>query len=114
MANKHIDFTYDGKDYTLEFDRASVRQMERTGFRVGDIYDKPATAIPDLFAGAFNKNHPTVKREKRDKIYEALTGKQTLLDMLIDMYNETLESLIDEESGNVSWTPSWTPTETEE
>lgn len=107
MANKTISFKYDGKEYTLEFTRDTVRQMERNGFVAEDIVTKPATTIPDLFAGAFIKHHNTVKRDKRDKMFNSFTDKQKLIRGLIDMYNDTLDTLLDDESGNVEWTPSW-------
>ena len=50
---KQITFEYEGKDYTLEYTRNSVRTMERRGFVSDDITTKPMTVVPDLFAGAF-------------------------------------------------------------
>lgn len=107
---KQICFTYDGKDYTLEFTRATVRQMERRGFVSDDVVTKPMTVIPDLFAGAFLSKHSNVKREKIDKIYDSLTGRKKLIEALTEMYNDTIETLIDEESdesGEANWTPNW-------
>ena len=51
--NKQLRFTYDGKDYCLEYTRRSVEMMEKRGFIASDITDKPMTALPALFAGAF-------------------------------------------------------------
>lgn len=106
---KQIVFEYEGKEYTLEYTRNSVRTMERRGFVAEDIAAKPMTVIPDLFAGAFLANHSSVKREKIDKIYESLTGKQKLIGALTEMYNDTIESLLDadEDQGNANWTPNW-------
>lgn len=106
--NKQISFEFKGKEYTLEFTRDTVRQLERQGFVPGDIESKPMTVIPDLFAGAFLKNHPTVKRSKIDEIYEAMNGKSRLIRALIEMYNDTVETLIDEDAeGNAEWTANW-------
>lgn len=105
---KQITFEYEGKDYTLEYTKNTVRQMERRGFVADDITTKPLTVIPDLFAGAFLSKHPQVKREKIDKIYEEMHGKQRLIRALMDMYNETIEGLIDsDEEGNENWTPNF-------
>ena len=105
---KQISFNFEGKDYTLEFTRSTVRQMERRGFVADDIVTRPMTVIPDLFAGAFLSKHPQVKREKIDKIYEAMNGKQKLIRALTDMYNDTIESLLDDaDEGNCDWTPSF-------
>lgn len=105
---KQITFTFEGKEYTLEYTRSTVRQMERRGFVADDIATKPMTVIPDLFAGAFMSKHPNVKREKIDKIYEAMNGKQKLIRALTDMYNDTIETLLDDaDEGNCDWTPSF-------
>lgn len=106
--SKTINFTYEDKDYTLEFSRNSVRQLERKGFVIDDIATRPMTVLPDLFAGAFVKNHPTLKREKIDKIYAQMSDKTSLLEALVELYNEPIEALLDEpEEGNVKWSPSW-------
>lgn len=105
---KQITFTFEDREYTLEYTKNTVRQMERRGFVAEDIATKPMTVIPDLFAGAFLSKHPQLKREKIDKIYEAMNGKQRLIRALTDMYNETIEGLLDEvESGEENWTPNF-------
>ena len=106
---KQITFEYEGKDYTLEYTRNSVRTMERRGFVSDDITTKPMTVVPDLFAGAFLANHSQIKREKIDKIYDNLKGKQKLIAALIEMYNDTVETLLGDEDdeGNSNWTPNW-------
>ena len=107
--SKTIEFTYEGKDYKLEFTKNTVRQMERRGFVADDFAAKPMTMIPDLFAGAFLANHGTVKREKIDKIYSMMGDKQKLVGALTEMYNEPIEALLEEpEDGkNLDWTQSW-------
>lgn len=105
---KQITFEYEGKEYTLEYTKNTVRQMERRGFVADDIATKPMTVIPDLFAGAFLSKHPQLKRDKVDKMYDAITGKQRLIRALTDMYNETVEGLLDEvDEGNENWTPNF-------
>ena len=106
---KQITFEFEGKDYTLEYTKNTVRQMERRGFVADEIATKPMTVIPDLFAGAFLSKHPQLKREKIDKIYDSMNGKQRLIRALTEMYNETIECLIDEgeDEGNPNWTPNF-------
>lgn len=108
---KQIRFEYQGKQYTLEFTRRSIEIMERQGFNVNDIGDKPMTTLPALFAGAFLANHRWVKREVIDEIYEQMPNKEELLQKLAEMYNEPLEALMkepDENEGNVvNWEASW-------
>ena len=106
---KQITFEFEGKDYTLEYTKNTVRQMERRGFVADEIATKPMTVIPDLFAGAFLSKHPQLKREKIDKIYDSMNGKQRLIRALTEMYNETIECLIDEgeDEGNPNWTQNF-------
>lgn len=108
--SKQINFEYKGIEYTLEFTRRTVEQMEREGFVADDVKIKPMTALPTLFAGAFKAHHRFVKREVIDEIYSFMTNKAELISKLAEMYNEPLLALIDEpaeSSGNLTWTPSW-------
>lgn len=109
MAKK-ISFMYDGKDYTLEYTRKSIEIMERQGFNVNDISEKPMTTLPALFAGAFLAHHKWVKKDVIDEIYNRMENKQDLLQKLTEMYNEPIEALFEEpkeSEGNVSWEASW-------
>ena len=108
--SKQINFAYKGTEYTLEFTRRTVEQMEREGFVADDVKVKPMTALPTLFAGAFKAHHRFVKREVIDEIYSILTNKAELISKLAEMYNEPLLALIDEpaeSSENLTWTQSW-------
>lgn len=108
--NKQLRFTYDGKEYTLEYTRKSVAEMERKGFVVSDIDTKPVTVLPALFAGAFLANHRFVKQEVIDEIFSKIKNKSELIGKLAEMYNEPIAALIDEpeeSAGNVDWTASW-------
>jgi hypothetical protein len=106
MSNK-INFTYDGKDYCLEFTRKTVRQMEDSGFVAARVTEAPMTILPDLFAGAFLANHKFTKRETIDEIFSKMTDKRMLIDTLSKMYNEPLATLLEEDGGEgngISWT----------
>lgn len=84
--------------------------MERQGFNVNDISEKPMTTLPALFAGAFLAHHKWVKKDVIDEIYNRLENKQDLLQKLTEMYNEPIEALFEEpkeSEGNVSWEASW-------
>ena len=107
---KQLRFTYDGKEYILEYTRRSVETMEKSGFVASDIKDKPMTTLPALFAGAFLANHRFVKQDVINEIYSKLTNKQELIGKLAEMYNEPIMALIDEpeeKEGNLNWTTSW-------
>ena len=107
---KQLRFTYENKEYVLEFTRRSVEMMEKKGFVASDIETKPVTVLPALFAGAFLANHKYEKPEVIDKIYSKLTNKQELIGKLAEMYNEPIRALVDEpeeSEGNLDWTASW-------
>lgn len=108
--SKQLRFTYDDREYCLEFTRRSVEQMERQGFNASDLESKPMTVLPALFAGAFLANHRFIKKEVVDEIYSKMTNKGELIGKLAEMYNEPIMALVDEpeeNEGNVSWTASW-------
>lgn len=77
MANKEVNeqvkpiIIHDaenGIDYTLEFDRDSVRFAEARGFDIDDVAKFPMSKIPELFYYAFRMHHKSVSREKTDRI----------------------------------------------
>ena len=108
--NKQLRFTYQDKEYVLEYTRKSVEVMEKKGFVASDIETKPVTVLPALFAGAFLANHRFVKQDVIDAIYAKLTNKSELISKLAEMYNEPIMALVDEpeeSEGNVDWTASW-------
>lgn len=107
---KQLTFTYDGKDYTLEFTRRTVAEMEKRGFIASDITDKPMTTLPALFAGAFLAHHRFVKEDIINDIYSKLTKKEDLIGKLAEMYNEPILALVEEPEkaeGNLDWTATW-------
>ena len=108
--SKQLNFEYKGIQYTLEYTRRTVEQMEREGFVAEDIQTKPMTMLPTLFAGAFKAHHRYVKTEVINEIFSKMTNKGDLIGKLAEMYNEPLMALIDEpaeSSENLTWTQSW-------
>lgn len=107
---KQLNFTYDGKDYTLEFTRRTVAEMEKKGFIASDITEKPMTTLPALFAGAFLAHHRFIKEDIINDIYSKLTKKEDLIGKLAEMYNEPILALVEEPEkaeGNLDWTATW-------
>ena len=107
---KQLNFSYEGRDYTLEFTRRTVEAMERKGFVASELTVKPVSRLPELFAGAFLANHPSEKREVVDAIYGRMGNKSALVSKLAEMYNEPVEALFaepGENEGNVDWTASF-------
>lgn len=107
---KQLNFTYDGKEYTLEFTRRTVAEMEKKGFIASDITEKPMTTLPALFAGAFLAHHRFVKEDIINDIYSKLTKKEDLIGKLAEMYNEPILALVEEPEkaeGNLDWIATW-------
>ena len=108
--SKQLNFSYNGIEYTLEFTRRTVEQMEREGFVAEDMETKPMLMLPTLFAGAFKAHHRFTKREVIDEIYSKMPNKPELISKLAEMYSEPIKALLDdpdESEGNVNWTQSW-------
>ena len=101
---KQIVITYEGKDYTLEFNRKTVRQMEAAGFVIDT--NKPATMVTELFKGAFNMHHRRIEPSLVEEIWDAQKKKDELLSTLISMYAEPISALMDEEEAEDD-TPTW-------
>lgn len=99
-----INFDYDGKHYCLEYNRDSVRQMEAAGFTTNDIEQKPQTRVEQLWTGAFLANHKRVSNTVIKELYGKMKDKDALLKKLAEMYNATLDYLLDDDEGNVEWT----------
>ena len=107
---KQLIFTFEDKEYTLEYTRRTVAEMEKKGFIASDITDKPMTTLPALFAGAFLAHHSFVKEDVINNIYTKLTKKEDLIGKLAEMYNEPIMALVEEpeeDTGNVNWTATW-------
>lgn len=99
-----------GVTYTLEFTRKTVELMEKRGFVISDISEKPATTLPALFAGAFIAHHKFIKQEIIDELFENLRNKEELIGKLAEMYNEPIISMLEEHEdseGNAEWGASW-------
>ena len=107
---KTLTLTFDGKEYTLEFTRDTVRNMERAGFVADDLLAKPLTLFPQLFSYAFQAHHRYARPGEIDKIFASLNSKPELLTRLIEMYREPYQELMDdpeEPEGNVTWTANF-------
>lgn len=108
MANKanQINFDYNGKHYCLEYTLNTIRQMEAAGFNIGDIGDKPAMRIEQLWHGAFLANCRKTSSAIIDELYGKMKDKEKLLQTLSEMYNTALNNLMPDEDdeGNVEWT----------
>ena len=88
-------------DYTLEFNRESIRFAEARGFDIEDVGKYPMTKIPELFFYAFRMHHKNVSREKTDKIlFEELGGlPDGVAERLGALYSAPFEALSGKKDG---------------
>lgn len=106
--NKKIEFTFDGVDYTLEYNRDAIIFMEKKGFNISELESKPLTMIEILWQGAFWKNHRKEKADTIEKIYESISNKSELNAALSEMFIEAYSVLIGDseetdETKNIVW-----------
>ena len=93
--------TEDGTEYTLEFNRESVKFAESRGFKVDDVANFPMTKVPEFFYYAFRMHHKNVARDKTDKILsEELGGiPEGMIERLTELYAQPFEVLTVLEEG---------------
>lgn len=101
--SKQIQFTYKDVDYLLEFNRATIKQMEREGYSVTIAQNMPVTFTDAALKYAFKKNHRDVNDATIEEIRNALGDKAGLTEYLIEMISEVVESLNDEPKNAIKW-----------
>lgn len=106
--NKQIKLTFKGKDYTLEYNRNSIKQIEAEGFSINSFADKPAIMLPLAFKGAFLSKHRYLRQEIIDEIYDNLSNKQNMITVLSQMIGDCYSSLMgnienNDDEGNAQW-----------
>lgn len=108
---KTITFNYEGTDYTLEFTRRTIMQMEKEGFDISEAQSKPLNTLPVLFAGSFKAHHGKINQEKLDEMYAKIEDKEGFVQALAEMYAEPISALMAEpekgNSGNITWSKGW-------
>jgi hypothetical protein len=97
-----------GKVYTLEFNRASVKRAERLGFDIQEVTRKSMSGITDLFYYSFFMHHGnTVSKDDAERIlFDEMHGMPDgVLDRLAELYAVCLESLYQDEENakNSEW-----------
>lgn len=101
-----LNIAYKGKTYELSFTRNTVVALERQGFNIGELSDRPMTLLPMFFQGAFMARNKGIKRDLMDEIYKNIRDKSGLISALTELYSETLSTLTDEPEegeGNATW-----------
>ena len=86
------------KDYTLEFNRESVKFAEGRGFVLEDVDRFPMTKIPEFFWYAFRMHHPKVSlRDAEDILYKVGGLTDELAKRLGELYAAPFESMAPDE-----------------
>lgn len=108
-----ITVTYKGNEYTLGFTRYTAKAIEDQGFVSDQVGDKPATMIPLLVYGAFMQYNRGIKRTLVDEIYDNIVGKigkdgeEGFVQVLLEMYAETVTTLMDDKSIDEGNAATW-------
>lgn len=105
--NTKIELEYEGKTYTLEYNRAGIKVLEAKGFDVEKFLAKPLTNIELVFQGAFVKNHPQTQLSTIEAILDGCPDKGSLIATLTNMVTECYESLLSEPNGDDSKKVTW-------
>lgn len=102
------------KDYTLEFNRASVLRALHAGFdpyKMADGDIEMMMLIPVLFNCAFDMHHGKMSEEDTDAIYKMVPNKNELIEALAELFASPIEVLSAEPDGakskNFKWKKTW-------
>ena len=94
----------DGKnkrEYTLEFDRDSVRFAESRGFKLEDVDQYSMTKVPEFFWYAFRMHHKSVAMNQAEAILRDIGGMtEAIAKRLVELWVQTYETLGNEETKN--------------
>lgn len=111
---KQLIVTYEGRDYTLEFTRATTAALADKGFSINELQNKPDLAVvmlPTLFHAAFLAHHKFIKPDVTTKIFDTMGNRDELFSRLIEMYQEPFFAMMDDPEdateGNSNWKAAW-------
>ena len=83
-----------GKKYTLEFDRKSVKRMIRKGFILDTEPSHLLLMAEELVTGAFQMHHSGMEWKQIEPIFLAQNKRTDLLKALAEMYMRPAELLM--------------------
>lgn len=110
---KQITINCQGKDYTLEFTRATAAAFIQLGFSVSDIYERAPVAMIPFVHCAFKSKHPAMSKTKAEEIFDSIPSKEKpkFTAALVTMFTDTYTSLIGSDNGsaegNATWEQNW-------
>lgn len=108
---KTITFTFEKTAYTLEYTRETVSALEQNGLSMSDVQnigEKPINTVMLLFTGAFMAHHRKAATISGliERIWASIPEKSELINTLVEMYTEPVDTLMDEpedEKGKTIW-----------
>ena len=95
---KKLKVKINEKDYTLEFNRDSIKWLEANGFSIEDFDKKPLTYYDLLWYGLFLVNHKDVNPNLALKLMEAYSKEHKVSQVVrfaIEEYNAFMYALAD-------------------
>ena len=96
-----IKDTENNHEYTLDFDRDTVRFAEGRGFKLDDLDKFPMTKIPEFFWYAFRMHHKAVALNQAEDILRQIGGmNENVARRLVELWNQTYNALGTEEEKN--------------
>lgn len=98
-----------GEEFTLDFNRESVKFAEERGFSLDDVSDKPVTGVQNLFWFSFRKNHKRVSLEQSNRLIDELHGLPVnVIKHLMKLYAQAgFSNLINDEEDSKNPEGTW-------
>ena len=88
-------------EYTLEFDRDSIKFAESRGFKLEDLDDYVMTKVPEFFWYAFRMHHKSVALNQAEELLRQIGGMDdAIAKRLVALWVQTYDSLGNEETKN--------------
>ncbi len=89
------------KDYTIEFNRDTIKFAEGRGFRLRDVDDFPMTKIPEFFWYGLRMHHPKVSLVDAERLLDRLGGMSEAMGRrMAELWDAPFASLAPDEDGD--------------
>ncbi len=116
-TKKKIELTYEGKQYTLEFNRRTILKLEKAlradGINLVEMTEKEndedanpielISIVDTMFTYAFKMHHPNVTQDVIDTIFDKLGNKEQLSGVLFEIMTAPISALADNKEGEITW-----------
>lgn len=81
--------------YKLEFNRKTIKNAERNGFKLNDVLDYPMGKTVELFYWSLQMHHKGMTMDKAEVLFDEIGGmaQEGLIKRLFELYNEPFRAL---------------------